>query len=89
MPKSLANIDDESSEDEAPPSKVSNSSPYAFRHPFHVSSQCTKTSGKGKEPEPSTPVVPGHLRSSTKAETTAPNPKKGLVREVPISFLWF
>ncbi|KAJ7800121.1 hypothetical protein B0H14DRAFT_3490983 [Mycena olivaceomarginata] len=56
----LANIDDESSEDEAPPPKR------------------TKTSGKGKEPEPSTPVVPGRLRSSTKAEAAAPKPKKGL-----------
>ncbi|KAJ7844748.1 hypothetical protein B0H14DRAFT_3455390 [Mycena olivaceomarginata] len=60
MPKSLANIDDESSEDEVPPPKR------------------TKTSGKGKEPEPSTPVVPGRLHSSTKAEATAPKPKKGL-----------
>ncbi|KAJ7325979.1 hypothetical protein DFH08DRAFT_817058, partial [Mycena albidolilacea] len=60
VPKSLAHIDDESSEDEAPPPKR------------------TKTSGKGKEPEPDTPVVPGRLRSSTKAETAAPKPKKGL-----------
>ncbi|KAJ7803690.1 hypothetical protein B0H14DRAFT_3487136 [Mycena olivaceomarginata] len=60
MLKSLANIDDESSEDEAPPPKRA------------------KTSGKGKEPEPSTPVVPGRLCSSTKAEAAAPKPKKGL-----------
>ncbi|KAJ7782109.1 hypothetical protein B0H14DRAFT_3507379 [Mycena olivaceomarginata] len=59
-PKSLANIDDGSSEDEAPPSKRA------------------KTSGKGKEAEPSTPIVSGRLRSSTKAETAAPKPKKAL-----------
>ncbi|KAJ7679993.1 hypothetical protein B0H14DRAFT_2655504 [Mycena olivaceomarginata] len=59
-PKSLTTIGDESTEDEAPPSK----------HP--------KTSGKGKETEPNTPLVTGRLCSSTKAETAGPKPKKGL-----------
>ncbi|KAJ7810415.1 hypothetical protein B0H14DRAFT_3480656 [Mycena olivaceomarginata] len=41
-------------------------------------SKCPKTSGKGKEAEPSTPIVSGRLRSLNKAETAAPKPKKGL-----------